>query len=148
MWCAILHRDCDATNLATAYNNRGQIKYLRVDFQEAVEDFTSAIQADSRFEVAFYNRGLIHYRLGKKTWETRLNSVTTLGLWRQLSVTFLPESLKTSALARFKINAELIILCTIILTFLRNLKEPSIHQTPQEHLHLSSLWHKKQTTIV
>lgn len=64
---SFLHRDCDATYLATAYNNRGQIKYLRVDFQEAVEDFTSAIQADSRFEVAFYNRGLIHYRLGKNT---------------------------------------------------------------------------------
>lgn len=61
------HRDCEASNLATAYNNRGQIKYLRVDFHEAVEDFTSAIQTDSRFEIPFYNRGLIHYRLGKST---------------------------------------------------------------------------------
>lgn len=59
------HRDCEAANLATAYNNRGQIKYLRVDFHEAVEDYTSAIQADSHFEIPFYNRGLIHYRLGK-----------------------------------------------------------------------------------
>uniref|UniRef100_UPI0037E80AFD tetratricopeptide repeat protein 32 n=1 Tax=Semicossyphus pulcher TaxID=241346 RepID=UPI0037E80AFD len=57
-------RDCEANNLATAYNNRGQIKYLRVDFHEAVEDYTSAIQSDSRFEIPFYNRGLIHYRLG------------------------------------------------------------------------------------
>lgn len=61
------HRNYDATNLATAYNNRGQIKYLRVDFHEAEEDYTSAIQTDSRFEIAFYNRGLIHYRLGKNT---------------------------------------------------------------------------------
>ncbi|XP_039981514.1 tetratricopeptide repeat protein 32 [Xiphias gladius] len=57
-------RDCEAARLATAYNNRGQIKYLRVDFHEAVEDYTSAIQADSHFEIPFYNRGLIHYRLG------------------------------------------------------------------------------------
>nr|XP_046229504.1 tetratricopeptide repeat protein 32 [Scatophagus argus] len=57
-------RGCVASNLATAYNNRGQIKYLRVDFHEAVDDYTSAIQADSQFEIPFYNRGLVHYRLG------------------------------------------------------------------------------------
>ncbi|XP_026196570.1 tetratricopeptide repeat protein 32 [Anabas testudineus] len=57
-------RDCEAINVATAYNNRGQIKYLRVDFYEAIEDYTSAIQADSHFEIPLYNRGLIHYRLG------------------------------------------------------------------------------------
>ncbi|XP_068433146.1 tetratricopeptide repeat protein 32 [Clinocottus analis] len=57
-------RGCEASHLAGAYNNRGQIKYLRVDFKEAVEDFTSAIQTDSRFEIPFYNRGLIRYRLG------------------------------------------------------------------------------------
>ncbi|XP_034435114.1 tetratricopeptide repeat protein 32 [Hippoglossus hippoglossus] len=60
----LLSRKCDAASLARAYNNRGQIKYLRVDFHEAVEDYTSAIQADSHFEVPFYNRGLIRYRLG------------------------------------------------------------------------------------
>ncbi|KAM3602527.1 uncharacterized protein V6R79_005759 [Siganus canaliculatus] len=54
----------ESRKLATAYNNRGQIKYLRVDFHEAVEDYTSAIQTDSQFETPFYNRGLIHYRLG------------------------------------------------------------------------------------
>ncbi|XP_061741667.1 tetratricopeptide repeat protein 32 [Nerophis ophidion] len=57
-------RECDAAYLATAYNNRGQIKYFRVDFNEAMEDYTAAIQADGQFEVPFYNRGLIHYRLG------------------------------------------------------------------------------------
>ncbi|XP_019963153.1 tetratricopeptide repeat protein 32 [Paralichthys olivaceus] len=57
-------RKCDAASLATAYNNRGQIKYLRVDFHEAVEDYTSAIQTDCHFEIPFYNRGLIRYRLG------------------------------------------------------------------------------------
>ncbi|XP_075940712.1 tetratricopeptide repeat protein 32 [Anarhichas minor] len=57
-------RDCEASSLASAYNSRGQIKYLRVDFNEAVEDFTSAIETDSRYEIPFYNRGLIRYRLG------------------------------------------------------------------------------------
>ncbi|KAK2856123.1 hypothetical protein Q5P01_004858 [Channa striata] len=55
---------CDARSLATAYNNRGQIKYFRVDFDDAVEDYTAAIQADGQFAVPFYNRGLIRYRLG------------------------------------------------------------------------------------
>lgn len=51
--------------MATAYNNRGQIKYFRVDFYEAMEDYTSAIQVQPTFEVPYYNRGLILYRLGK-----------------------------------------------------------------------------------
>ncbi|KAL0965044.1 hypothetical protein UPYG_G00276050 [Umbra pygmaea] len=57
-------RHCDASDLATAFNNRGQIKYFRVDFREAIEDYTAAIEANSHFEVPFYNRGLIRYRLG------------------------------------------------------------------------------------
>lgn len=57
-------RECEASQLSIAFNNRGQIKYLRVDFTEAVEDYTSAIQADSNFETPYYNRGLIRYRLG------------------------------------------------------------------------------------
>lgn len=63
--CVICLRQCQAADLATAYNNRGQIKYFRVDFYEAVDDYTSAIQAKSEFEIPLYNRGVIHYRLGK-----------------------------------------------------------------------------------
>ncbi|XP_027477932.1 tetratricopeptide repeat protein 32 [Zalophus californianus] len=51
-------------DLATAFNNRGQIKYCRVDFYEAMDDYTSAIQVQPTFEVPYYNRGLILYRLG------------------------------------------------------------------------------------
>ncbi|XP_016086356.1 tetratricopeptide repeat protein 32 [Sinocyclocheilus grahami] len=58
-------RDCSAHDLAIAYNNRGQVKYLRVDFYEAMDDYTSAIQINSQFEVPLYNRGLIRYRLGR-----------------------------------------------------------------------------------
>ncbi|KAG1941937.1 tetratricopeptide repeat protein 32 [Pimephales promelas] len=57
-------RDCNARDLAIAYNNRGQVKYLRVDFYEAMDDYTSAIQINSQFEVPLYNRGLVRYRLG------------------------------------------------------------------------------------
>ena len=48
-----------------ALNNRGQIKYLRVDFNEAIEDYSKALQLNDMSEVVLYNRGLIHYRLGR-----------------------------------------------------------------------------------
>ncbi|XP_015715074.1 tetratricopeptide repeat protein 32 [Coturnix japonica] len=51
-------------DLATALNNRGQIKYLRVEFDAAMEDYTAAIQSQPAFEVPYYNRGLVLYRLG------------------------------------------------------------------------------------
>ncbi|KAL4630619.1 tetratricopeptide repeat protein 32 [Arapaima gigas] len=56
---------CDPGDLAVAFNNRGQIKYFRVDFYEAMEDYTCSIEANRLFEVPFYNRGLIRYRLGR-----------------------------------------------------------------------------------
>ncbi|EHB02374.1 Tetratricopeptide repeat protein 32 [Heterocephalus glaber] len=55
---------CSPEDLATAYNNRGQIKYFRVDFYEAMDDYTSAIEVQPSFEIPYYNRGLILYRLG------------------------------------------------------------------------------------
>ncbi|XP_051952357.1 tetratricopeptide repeat protein 32-like [Xyrauchen texanus] len=58
------NRQCNSRDLAIAYNNRGQVKYLKVDFYEAMDDYTSAIQTNSQYEVPFYNRGLINYRLG------------------------------------------------------------------------------------
>ncbi|XP_054771648.2 tetratricopeptide repeat protein 32-like [Lytechinus pictus] len=51
--------------VASALNNRGQIKYRRVDFDDAIEDYTLALQHKPDFSVAFYNRGQIHYRLGR-----------------------------------------------------------------------------------
>lgn len=56
--------ECRPKDLATAYNNRGQIKYFRVDFDEAMDDYTAAIEVQPDFEVPYYNRGLILYRLG------------------------------------------------------------------------------------
>nr|KAG8541847.1 hypothetical protein GDO81_028147 [Engystomops pustulosus] len=56
---------CSTDELAVAYNNRGQIKYFRVDFYEAIDDYTEAIRVNPKFEVPYYNRGLILYRLGE-----------------------------------------------------------------------------------
>ncbi|XP_030303759.1 tetratricopeptide repeat protein 32 [Calypte anna] len=53
------HRD-----LATALNNRGQVRYFRVEFAAAMEDYTAAIECQPGFEVPYYNRGLVLYRLG------------------------------------------------------------------------------------
>ncbi|XP_065198192.1 tetratricopeptide repeat protein 32-like [Sycon ciliatum] len=55
----------DRKLLGLAYNNRGQIKYMRVDFNEASVDYTQAIECDPQLSVAFYNRGQIHYRLAR-----------------------------------------------------------------------------------
>ncbi|XP_040283299.1 tetratricopeptide repeat protein 32 [Bufo bufo] len=55
---------CSTEELSIAYNNRGQIKYFRVDFYEAMDDYTEAIRLKPKFEVPYYNRGLILYRLG------------------------------------------------------------------------------------
>lgn len=51
--------------LARAWNDRGHLKYLQVDFYGAVTDFTQAIKLDSDFAAPFYNRGQIHYRMGR-----------------------------------------------------------------------------------
>ncbi|XP_075564512.1 tetratricopeptide repeat protein 32 [Pelecanus crispus] len=53
-----------ARRLATALNDRGLIKYCRVEFAAAVEDYTAAIECQPAFEVPYYNRGLVLYRLG------------------------------------------------------------------------------------
>ena len=50
--------------LAEVYNSRGHIRYLLVDFNEAIEDYTEAILLNSRHGIAYYNRGQVHYRMG------------------------------------------------------------------------------------
>ena len=51
-------------SLADAFNTRGHIRYLWVDFEEAVTDYTDAINSNPNLAVAYYNRGQVHYRLG------------------------------------------------------------------------------------
>ncbi|XP_048196615.1 tetratricopeptide repeat protein 32-like [Perognathus longimembris pacificus] len=64
LYSAYIFHKRSPEDLATAYNNRGQIKYFRVDFYEAMGDYTAAIGVQPNFEVPYYNRGLILYRLG------------------------------------------------------------------------------------
>uniref|UniRef100_A0A803YS06 Tetratricopeptide repeat domain 32 n=1 Tax=Meleagris gallopavo TaxID=9103 RepID=A0A803YS06_MELGA len=64
---AVSKADCLYTEpsvLLHKEQTRLYIKYLRVDFDAAMEDYTAAIQSQPVFEVPYYNRGLVLYRLG------------------------------------------------------------------------------------
>jgi tetratricopeptide (TPR) repeat protein len=50
--------------LADIYNMRGHIKYLWVDFNEAIDDYSQSIRLDPSIAIPYYNRGQIHYRMG------------------------------------------------------------------------------------
>lgn len=58
---SLLHSD----ELTDSYNARGHIRYLWVDFDDAIRDYTEAIKRNPNFAVAHYNRGQVHYRLGE-----------------------------------------------------------------------------------
>ena len=53
-----------AAAVTDAYNSRGHIRYLWVDFPAATEDYSRAIERDPSFAMAHYNRGQVMYRLG------------------------------------------------------------------------------------
>ena len=55
-----------ADELTDSYNARGHIRYLWVDFDEAIQDYTEAIKRNPNLAVAHYNRGQVHYRLGER----------------------------------------------------------------------------------
>ena len=59
---SVLHPE----ELTDSYNSRGHIRYLWVDFDDAIKDYTRAIKRNSSFPVAHYNRGQVHYRLGER----------------------------------------------------------------------------------
>ncbi|KAH3752997.1 tetratricopeptide repeat protein 32-like [Dreissena polymorpha] len=51
--------------IAIGYNERGFVRYRKVDFEDAISDYTKALSYDSSLYFTHYNRGLIHYRLGR-----------------------------------------------------------------------------------
>lgn len=63
------HNRCSSVSnakesLSLAYNERGQLKYLLVDFHGAVQDYSMAIELVRENATSLYNRGQIYYRLG------------------------------------------------------------------------------------
>lgn len=50
--------------LSCAWNDRGHLKYLQVKFDDAISDYTRAIELDKDFTIPYYNRGQVHYRMG------------------------------------------------------------------------------------
>ena len=68
--------------LSRAWNDRGHLKYLKVDFDAAIYDYTQAIELDKNFAVPYYNRGQIHYRMGTyKSFHTTLKSQNALNFF-------------------------------------------------------------------
>jgi len=51
--------------IGIGYNERGFVRYLKVDFVEAIADYSKALSYDPSLYFTQYNRGLIHYRLGR-----------------------------------------------------------------------------------
>ena len=51
--------------LSLAYNERGQLKYLLVCFDDAIQDYSKAIELHPN-AISFYNRGQVYYRLGRQ----------------------------------------------------------------------------------
>jgi len=67
LYSEIIEKEGQASTerLSLAYNNRGQSKYLRVDFRGSIEDYSKAIAVERDQAVYYYNRGLVHYRMGR-----------------------------------------------------------------------------------
>ena len=51
---------------ASAYTNRGLVKYNLKEYIAAIADYNKAIELDPTFAPAYYNRGLIYRELGKE----------------------------------------------------------------------------------
>jgi len=51
-------------SVAVAYNNRGHLKYMLVDFEGAVQDYNAGLEYNSMLPCLYYNRGTIMYRMG------------------------------------------------------------------------------------
>jgi len=56
--------DSDAEAVGLIYNNRGHLKYLKVDFDGALEDYNLGIKYDVLLPCVYYNRGTVFYRMG------------------------------------------------------------------------------------
>ncbi|RWS26784.1 hypothetical protein B4U80_06715 [Leptotrombidium deliense] len=56
----LIHR---RNSIAECFNERGLFRYKTIDFAEAIDDFSKAIEYDDQMSAAYYNRGLVNYRM-------------------------------------------------------------------------------------
>lgn len=54
----------DAKNLASAYNLRGMCHEAKNDLQQALADYTKAVETDAKLAEAFGNRAMLYMKLG------------------------------------------------------------------------------------
>ena len=54
----------DAKNLASAYNLRGMCHEAKNDLQQALADYTKAVETDTKLAEAFGNRAMVYMKLG------------------------------------------------------------------------------------
>jgi tetratricopeptide (TPR) repeat protein len=55
----------DAKNLASAYNLRGMCHDVRNESEQALADYTKAIEADVKMAEAYGNRAMLYMKLGQ-----------------------------------------------------------------------------------
>ena len=60
----LIERPPEGTNVAAAYNNRGVAKFGKGYLDDAIADFTSALNRNPKFVDAFKNRGLAYKMQG------------------------------------------------------------------------------------
>ncbi len=76
--CATTQTDL---NDPVAYNNRGLAYAKKGQYDQAISDFTKALEINPRFTAAYYNRGSTYFEKGQydKAWED-VYKVQDLGL--------------------------------------------------------------------
>ena len=67
-------------NDAAAYFNRGKAYYDKGQYDQAISDFTKALEIDPRFAVAYHFRAMVYAKKGQydKAWED-VHKVQDLG---------------------------------------------------------------------
>jgi len=60
----VLDHPSKGTNVPAAYNNRGVAKVRKGDLDDAIKDFTSALDRNPNYADAFKNRGIARHMMG------------------------------------------------------------------------------------
>ncbi len=81
--------------LAPAYSNRGLVSYSKGLYDQAISDYTKALEINPRFAGAYYNRAFSYFRKGEyeRSWKD-IEKAESLG--HQISPKFLDDLRKAS----------------------------------------------------